>query len=130
MATQSTKVLVDTSAWVEALRSNGDQKISKRIKLLFEEGQACWNEMVLLELWNGANGTEEKVMIKEMKKNVHLLSITKNVWEKANEVACSLRSQGRTVPNTDIVIYATAAHYKVSLEHNDKHFDLLHDIRL
>ena len=129
MATQFTRALVDTSAWIEVLRPNGDENISKRIKFLFEEGQACWNEMILLELWNGANGVEEKLMIKEMEKNIHLLSITKTVWEKANELARSLRIHGRTAPNTDIVIYATSAHYEVSLEHNDKHFDLLHDLQ-
>ena len=119
---------MDTSAWIEALRPNGDPAIAFRVKNLFRDGHACWNEMILLELWNGARGDGEKALIKDLEKMVSLLSVTTRVWEKANEIARALRLKGQTVPNTDLLIYATAACYKVSIEHNDKHFDILSGI--
>ena len=51
--------LVDTSAWVEYLRS-GHSGIAENVESLVLSDDAAWCDMVMLELWNGARGPEEK----------------------------------------------------------------------
>ncbi|MBI2027659.1 MAG: hypothetical protein HYS98_07670 [Deltaproteobacteria bacterium] len=62
----SSLVLIDSSSWIEALRKNGKREIKDRVERLLVEGQATSCEMVLLELWNGARGKEEKNYISEL----------------------------------------------------------------
>ena len=53
-------VLVDTSSWIEALRSSGSEDIRERLKDLLLNGMVAWCDMVAVELWNGARGDYEK----------------------------------------------------------------------
>jgi predicted nucleic acid-binding protein len=48
--------LIDTSAWIHALRADGDSAVASRVRALLEMGEAAWCPMVQLELWNGARG--------------------------------------------------------------------------
>jgi predicted nucleic acid-binding protein len=48
--------LIDTSAWVEALRRNGDEDVRSRVGGLLKTGHAILCDIVILELWNGAPG--------------------------------------------------------------------------
>ena len=53
-------VLVDTSSWIEALRSSGRADVRERVRVLLLNGLAAWCDMVAVELWNGARGDYEK----------------------------------------------------------------------
>ncbi len=121
----STRTLVDTSSWIEALRTDGNVKVAGRVKTLLVEGFACWNEMILLELWNGARGGYERRSLREMERDIEVLPITSNVWQRAFGIARMARNKGLTIPNTDLLIFAAARHYKVPLEHCDNHFSSL-----
>ena len=118
-------VLIDTSAWIEAFRIQGTIKIRERVRSLLLEGQACWNELILAELWNGAQGIAEKKMIRELENDILVLSINTEVWQLTNQLAEGARNQGKTVPTTDTIIFACSRYYKADLFHNDRHFDLL-----
>ncbi len=121
----SGRTLVDTSSWIEALRSDGNKRVAGRVKRLLVDGFACWNEMILLELWNGARGEYERRSLAEMERDIETLPITSGVWQKAYETARVARNKGLTIPNTDLLIFAAARHYKVPLEHCDNHFSSL-----
>ena len=123
-------VLVDTSVWIEALRRQGNAEIREHVRSLLLEGQACWNELILVELWNGAQGNAEKKMIRELETDIPLLSITSAVWQQTCKLAEKARDQGKTVPTTDIIIFACCKYHKVELFHNDQHFDLLMQLTL
>lgn len=58
--------LIDTSAWIHALREDGDPSVASRVRALLETGEAAWCPMVQLELWNGARGDHERRVLKEM----------------------------------------------------------------
>ena len=85
-----------------------------------DEASVC--EMVLVELWNGAQGNAEKRVLRELQAVLPLLSIHAEVWLKAVDVAQACRSAGVTAPAADAVIAACAFHYGVELEHCDEHF--------
>jgi len=119
------EVLIDTSAWVEALRNNGDDEIRQRVFSLITKDKAVWNPMIQLELWNGARGKPERDMIVMMTQNIHNYEIKSDVWVKSFQIAKNARHRGLTVPSTDILIYACAVHYEAELLHKDRHFDLL-----
>ena len=67
--------LIDTSNWIEALRSQGDINVRQRVEHLMLEECAAWCEIILLELWNGARGNYEQKMLKELEQEIICLPI-------------------------------------------------------
>ena len=49
-------ILVDSSSWIHFLRPDGDAVVRARVSQALREGEACWCDMVRLELWTGAGG--------------------------------------------------------------------------
>ena len=117
--------IVDTSAWIESLRPDGDPAVSERVRSLLAAGEAAWCPMVRLELWNGARGEHEKRVLREMERQLMDFEISPAVWAQAFDLARKTRAAGQTVPPVDILIAACAAHHGVALEHCDAHFDVL-----
>ena len=118
-------VLVDTSSWIEALRSSGREDIRKRVRDLLLNGMAAWCDMAAVELWNGARGDYEKKKLMELEKQIACLPTTVDVWQLARNLAQKCRKAGHTVPSADLVIAACGLFHKVSIEHCDEHFDRL-----
>jgi predicted nucleic acid-binding protein len=117
--------LIDTSAWIHALRADGDSAVASRVRALLETGEAAWCPMVQLEMWNGARGDHERRVIKEMKDDLIELEMDGPVWTIANAPAQLARRRGKTIPATDILIAACARRHGVELEHADQHFAVL-----
>lgn len=118
-------VLVDTSAWIEALRSDGDEEVRREVRLLIEEGAAVFCEFVLLELWNGARGEPERKYLASLEAELDRLPTTDEVWNRSRELARSCRATGANVPASDLLIAACAVEHGASLLHRDRHFDLI-----
>ena len=119
----ASRVLVDTSAWIDALRSDGDERIRETVARVTADGIAVLCDLVRLELWNGARGTAEKRMLEELEKELECLPTTAEVWQTAIALARACRTKGWTVPATDLLIAACAEHHSVDLLHHDAHFD-------
>jgi predicted nucleic acid-binding protein len=117
--------LVDTSSWIEALRSDGSPEVRQRVRRLLIEGQAAWCDLVSLELWNGARGDYEKKKLSELEKEITCLQTTDEVWRLARELAKKSRDAGKTLPAADLVISACGLFHKVEIEHCDQHFDFI-----
>ncbi|PWB78674.1 MAG: hypothetical protein C3F08_08205 [Candidatus Methylomirabilota bacterium] len=47
-------VLIDTSAWIHALRPSGNVAVREQVRALLAEGRAATCEMIVLELAGGA----------------------------------------------------------------------------
>jgi predicted nucleic acid-binding protein len=118
----SAKRLVDTSAWIEVLRTQGDPAIRHEVAETTREGRAVTCEMVLLELWAGAGGSREQAMIARLEADLEILPIDAAVWRKAAALARSCRAAGVTAPVTDLLIAACASHHGVVLLERDGHF--------
>ncbi|MBI3592287.1 MAG: PIN domain-containing protein [Nitrospirae bacterium] len=118
-------VLIDTSSWIEALRSAGRRDIRERVLKLMIEGRAAWCDMVLVELWNGARGAYEKQKLSELEEEITCLQTTPKVWQTARSLAPKCRQAGHTVPSADLVIAACALTYNAQVEHCDNHIDFI-----
>jgi predicted nucleic acid-binding protein len=120
--------LVDTSAWIEQLRRGGDPAVRTRVESLLRAGDASWCPIVRLELWNGARGSAERKVLREMDGDIPSLEIAPPVWDLAVALASSARKKGITVPSTDLLVVACARHHGVAIEHSDAHFDLIAEL--
>lgn len=117
--------LVDTSAWIDALRTDGDQGVRRAVAELLVAGQAVLCDMVVLELWNGAGDEEERAKLRRLFDTLRIYAVDRSVWEEAGTLAHRCRSSGITVPATDLLIATTARVNGLSLLHADEHFNLL-----
>jgi len=117
--------LVDTSAWIDALRADGNQEVRRGVAELLTAGQAVLCDMVVLELWNGASGEEERAKLRRLCDTLRIYPVDGPVWEQAWTLAQRCRASGITVPATDLLMAATAHVNSLSLFHADEHFTLL-----
>jgi predicted nucleic acid-binding protein len=123
--TDADLVLIDTSSWIEALRKNGREEIRERVKQHLLEGHAAWNDMITVELWNGARGEYEKAQLANLEKEISCLPTTKEVWTLARDLARQCRSAGHTIPSTDLLITACGLFHGTAIEHCDAHIDMI-----
>jgi predicted nucleic acid-binding protein len=77
--------LIDTSSWIDYLRSL-DSEASKRVEKLVLEEEAAWCDITLVELWNGVRGAKEKRDLAELEKEITLLAVDSAVWRKAKQL--------------------------------------------
>ena len=115
-------VMIDTSSWIEMLRSGGRADVRERVNAHLRAGDACIVPMVRLELWNGARGEQEKRALREFEETLPELEMTPEIWDKACALARSARLAGLTTPASDILIMACARHYGASIDAVDAHF--------
>lgn len=119
------RILVDTSAWIDALRRDGDPDVRASVRAATAEGRAVFCDLVLLELWNGAPGPSEQRVLRELERDLEKVSTPPAVWEAASELARACRKAGVTAPATDVLIAACAEHHKLEILHHDAHFDYI-----
>ena len=122
-------ILIDSSSWIEALRTKGRTETRDRVKSLLTNGLAAWCDMVALELWNGARGEYERQRLSELEKEILCLPTTNEVWQSALRLARKCRSKGHTIPSTDLVIVACGIFHGVEIEHCDEHFKTILEIQ-
>ncbi len=118
-------VLIDTLAWIDALRPTGDPSVRKQVHDLLSEGRAATCEMIILELAGGTRTEGEYQELCEDLEALQQFPITESVWRSAYRIAHTLRRKGLSIPPTDNLIAAVALSYPCRLLHCDKHFDLL-----
>ena len=86
-------------------------------------------DLVRLELWNGASGSRDHRLLREMEQQLETVPTPPEVWALARELTRLARSKGLTVPAADLVIAACAEHHQLGLVHHDGHFDQLAKLR-
>ncbi len=117
--------LIDTSAWIEALRSDGDPDVRRAVAHLLEAGTAALCDIVVLELWHGARGARERSKIERLVTTLDTVPTVPEVWETANTLAQRCRKTGVTVPATDLLVVAVARHHGLALLECDHHFAMV-----
>lgn len=118
-------VLVDTSSWIHFLRPQGDKEVRSRVEITLFNGEACWCQLVRLELWNGARGQKEKQVLEEFERVIPDLPVSEEVWQCSVELARNARARGVSVPATDLLIAACARQHGASIEAADSDFDMI-----
>ena len=117
--------LIDTSAWLLALRRTFLPSVKDRIDHLLREDVVITTGMVKLELLGGTKIKSEFQRLKARLDALDTVETDMQLWLRAYELAFNLRRKGVTIPYTDILIAACALHSKTILLHADAHFDLI-----
>ena len=118
-------ILVDTSAWIFALRKNPFIKLKSRIDHLLEIDNVFTLGMIRLELLGGTRTKEEFNRLKNRLDALYEISTDAELWSSAAQLAFDLQRKGLTIPYTDILIANAAIQSKATLLHADSHFDLI-----
>ncbi|MEA1963813.1 MAG: PIN domain nuclease [Candidatus Aerophobetes bacterium] len=118
-------VLVDTSAWIFALKKSPFIPLKEKIDLLLREGLVLTFGMIKLELLGGTKSKKEFNRLKNRLDALYEVPADQSLWNKASELAFILHRKGITVPYTDILIASAALCSKATLLHIDIHFDLI-----
>ena len=120
-------VLVDSSAWIEALRRNGKLEVKLAIQALNEEYEAAWCSVIKLEVLGGSR-KEERLRLEQYFSVIPYRIINEATWDLAKSFSWRLRDRGQAVPMTDILIAAAAMEIGIRLYSVDQHFLPMQDI--
>ena len=118
-------ILVDTSAWIFALRKNPFIKLKSRIDHLLKIDNVFTFGMIKLELLSGTKTKEEFNRLKNRLDALYEISTDAELWSSAAQLAFDLQRKGLTIPYTDILVANAAIQSKATLLHADSHFDLI-----
>jgi len=118
-------VLIDTSAWLFALRKNYNPSVKERIETLLIESEVAINGIIKLELLGGTKTEKEYERLKTRFDSLYFINASHALWDHACKLAFDLRRKGLTVPYTDIFVAASAMSLSAVLVHADSHYDLI-----
>ncbi len=118
-------VLIDTSAWIFALRKEYVPEIKDRVDQLLKENLVVITGIIKLEILTGTKSKSEYQRLKKRLTALDNIGTNENIWDTAFELAFNLRRKGLTIPHTDILIAACALYEDCILIHADNHFDLI-----
>jgi hypothetical protein len=121
----SSLVLIDTSAWILALRKSPLSVVRDEVEHLLAENRVAIVPMIRLELLGGTKSLDEFNRLKTRLEALHQIPTDEANWGAAAELSFKLRQQGKVIPYTDILIGTAAILANCLLLHADKHFDLM-----
>lgn len=119
------RYLIDTSAWILALRKDGDSRAVQEVSTAIENDQAATCPVVMLELLSGVKSDRHYRELESELRSLHFLSIQDSEWDAACRLVHVLRGKGITVPATDALIAAAALSGNCAVLHRDRHFDII-----
>jgi predicted nucleic acid-binding protein len=120
-------ILVDTSAWIELLRSTGHPAHLMLRHHLERRSPIATTEPVVMELLAGARTLGERSRLRTRLLALPLLSVRGLVdYEAAADLYRTCRSRGATVRRLiDCLIAAVAIRESAGVLHNDRDFEVL-----
>jgi predicted nucleic acid-binding protein len=116
-------ILIDTSAWLFALKKDFHPVIKERIEQLLVESDVAICGMIALELLGGTRTEKEYLRLKSRLDALYYVETDKVLWDLSSKLAFDLKRKGISIPYADIVIAASALKERVILVHADSHFD-------
>jgi len=119
------KVIIDTSAWIESFRPEGDISLKNRVKELITRGQVLLPGIIKAELLRGTKNKKEFARLKDLLKGLTHLPVDEAFWEKLAEFSFGLFRKGVVVPLVDTYIALVCIENGALLLHRDRHFDLI-----
>ena len=100
-------ILVDTSAWVEAMKRQG-REIKAEIDSLIAADEVATTEIIIAELLQGSRTEEEYRDWQETLDALHYFPTDRDIWERAARISYELRRRGQTTGLSDLVIAVIA----------------------
>jgi predicted nucleic acid-binding protein len=119
----SSRLLVDTSAWIEGFSPKGDSFIRNTLQHALDENLVATCGIIRLELLQGARDRNQYKTLFDSLSGLHYLLTPEIFWQKTARLSFYLRRRGTTIPTTDLIIATIAMQYNCILLHRDKHFN-------
>lgn len=120
-----TKVIIDTSAWIESFKSGGDNKLKELVKGLIIQGDILLPGIIKAEILRGAKNLKEYERLNDLLNGLTYLAVEDSFWERLARFSFELFKKGVIVPLIDTYIALLAIENDVPIVHKDKHFDLM-----
>jgi predicted nucleic acid-binding protein len=120
-------VIIDTSAWVEFFRRDGDPLVKLAVKGLLDAYQCALCGPVELEFLGGARA-HEVARIRAGFDAIPYVRSDDKLWRLAAANYSGLRAAGHTVPWNDILIATLALRRNHSVYAHDKHFPIMAEV--
>lgn len=114
-------VLVDTSAWIELHRKDGNPAVKFAVRALLDEFEAALCGPVEMEYLGGARPAERERLQAWCNVLPYIRSDQK-LWRKAATNFSLLKSKGITAPWNDVLIATIAVEAECRVYAVDKHF--------
>lgn len=120
-------VIIDTSAWVEFFRRDGDLRVKLAVKGLLDEYEGALCGPVEMEFLGGARENE----MPRIKAWFDLIPYVRNdlkIWREAAGNFAKLKAKGHTIPWNDILIGTIAKSQSIKVYAKDKDFDVMAEV--
>jgi len=117
--------LIDSSAWIEYYRKEGNKDYKAVISNAIQNNEAAVNGIIQLEILVFTKTQSEYNDILSDFSAFHNLELNDTVFQKASEIGFNLRRKGITIPASDLIIAASAMDNDCQLLHLDKHFTFI-----
>ncbi|MDD2353241.1 MAG: PIN domain nuclease [Atribacterota bacterium] len=127
MNKQDRLILVDSSLWIVALKTNCPETIQELVGDLLEKDIVATCGLIVVEILQGCKNKKEYNELSEELNSLHYLETNKEVWNTGAKLAYSLRRKGITIPSVDLCIASLAIYYDMTLYHSDHHFEMIAD---
>lgn len=118
----SSLVLVDSSVWIDYYHPRGSTSLKNRIQEALRHGLVATIGLIAMEVLQGAPNASVFEQLQEDFLGLRWFETTQSLWLEAARLGARLRQQGENLPATDVLIAATAAHYRCRLWHRDADF--------
>ncbi len=113
--------LVDSSAWVEFLRSKGDAGIKHAVARLLQADQVAFTCPIRFELLSGVRPGEEADLAQAFSLSHHFPFEGKD-WIEAARLERQLRAKGLNIPRNDLFVVTVAVRTGIPILCRDAHF--------
>jgi predicted nucleic acid-binding protein len=120
-----TRVIIDTSAWIESFHPKGDIKLKERVKQLIIGGGILLPGIIKAEILRGAKSKKEYQNLDELLDGLTYLPVEENFWGRLARFSFNLLKEGIVVPLANAYIALLAIENNALLLHCDQHFDLV-----
>ena len=115
------KVIVDTSVWIQFFNAPQSKEKAELDKLL-SDNRVVVVGVVVSELFQGSDSQKNCERIEDKIVVLPYAEVSSNVWIEAGEASFNLRKQGISVPLTDILIATLAKENDFEVYTLDPHF--------
>ncbi len=118
------RVLIDTSAWIEFFQSTTSEE-GNEVAELIESDNAALTGPVLMELLHAAGGREQAKQLRGLLDVLPFVEVEQADWEEAGEILRKLRDKGVTVPPINALIGTVAKRRGLGVLTLDNEFEQL-----
>lgn len=108
------RVLVDTSVWVEMFRGE-DSKTVRTLGELLRQGLVCTNGLIRAEILSGARSPADYKRLEDGLTALDCLADPPSLWPTVSQARYRLARDGFQAGIADLIVAACAAHHKKTL---------------